>query len=299
MNEVQQFKNRVLRRRDLLFKHFGLIRKYPVHRKISLEPWQTSKVDGTPHNYAISSKIDLSSDYMFLYAVELEEFGILPDGEDVSDEILIPETDEFSLQLTLSHLFRHNRVVTLQGMLRGGTSVELIHLESGAICSVWGLSHKDIPNEFYKETIAEALCFELDGRLKQAFFLYMTAIDSFISSSLGDLSKFQELSEHITYMKIEDKLSLCLRRCIDRTNIDDIPLVSYLKSSFFKCLKHRNTIAHSARSIDVGEEITNDAVFLILVLQMIRGKQTADLKDLKKHFDLGKKISEDKIMPRS
>ena len=299
MNEIQQFKESVLNRRDLLFQHFGIMRKYPVHSKISLEPWESSKVDVTPHDYTISSKIDLSDEYMFLYAAELEEFGILPDGEDVSPDILIPETDDFSLQLTLSHLFRHNRLITFQGMLKGGTSVELIHLESGIICSIWGLSHKDTPNEFYKQTIADALCFELDGRHKQGFFLYMTAIDSFISLSLGDLSKFQELSEHITYTKIENKLSLCLRRCIDRKNIDKIPLISHLKRSFFKCLKHRNAIAHSAKSVNIGEIMIRDAVFLVLVLQMVREKQTADLKVLKNHFDLAKKIRVDQRMPHS
>lgn len=299
MNEIQQFKRQVLNRRDLLFTHFGLMRKYPVSRKISLEPWKSSKVDITPQDYTVSSHIDLSSDYMFLYAVELEEYGLIPDEDDISADTLIPETDDFRLQLETSHLFRHNRVVTLQGFLAGGTSVELIHLETGIICYVWGLSHEDVPSEFYKQTIAEALSFELDGRLKQAFFLYMTAVDSFISQGLDDLSKYKELSDHITYMKMGDKLSLCLKRFINEENIDNIPLISSLKRVFFKCLDYRNAIAHSTKSINVGTKMTNDAVFLILVLQMIREKQTANLDDLKKPFDLTKKIRLNEKMPRS
>ena len=298
MNQVQHFKKQVLDRRDLLFKHFGLIRKYPVHTKISLEALESERVDTSPHDHTISSEVDLSDDYMFIYAVELEEFGVLPDGEDVSAETLTFETDDFSLRLKLSHLFRHNRVITLQGLLQGGTSLELIHLQSGVICSVWGLSRKDMPDEFYKETISEALCFELDGRLKQGFFLYMTAIDSLIGFSLRDLTKFKELREHITFMKLEDKLSLSLRRFIDREDIDNLPLTSYLKRIFFECLEYRNDIAHSAKSVTIKETTVEKAAFLILVLQMIRETRTADLEKLKTHFDFATKVNENQRMPR-
>ena len=298
MNRLQGLRKQVLNRRDLLFEHFEVIQTYLIHKKLSLDSFEPDKVDLSAHDHVISSEIDLSDEYSFLFAVEVNEFGVLPDGEDVSAEMFVSETDEFSLQLDVSQLFRHNRIVKLQGAMLGGTSLELLLLDSGIIFKAWGLSKKEIPTEFFKETLAEALSFELEGRLKQGFFLYMTAIDSFIGLCLSDLTKYKELHDHLTYMKIEEKLSLSLKRFVDRDSIDDIPLMSYVKDIFSKCLKYRNDIAHSSRSVKINEGKINDVVFLTLVLQMMREIKSADMEELKSRFSLSDKVKTDQRMPR-
>ena len=299
MNQVQTFKKQVIDRRDRLFKHFGVIRKYSVQKEISLEVPDSIKVDMSPHDHTISSEIDLSDEYMFLYAVELKESGVLPDGENISAEVLVSRIDDFTLELKVSHLFRQDRVIKLHGLLQGGTSLELIHLQSGAILTAWGLTRKNIPNEFFKETMAKALSFELDGRLEQGFFSYMTAIDSLIELSLGDPANFKEPREHIPNMKFKEKLSLSLKRFLDREDIEGISLISLLKQIFSKYLGYRNDIAHSTKSVVVKEDMIEDVVFLMLALLMIREKHTAELGVLRCQYGLAKKVKMRQRMPRT
>lgn len=176
--------------------------------------------------------------------------------------------------------------------------MELYELRCAAKLRVWGLKRSVLPDtEFFKETAAEALCSELDGRLKQAFFAYATALDAQINFALTELMSLSALGETARRLKLEDKLSTALEWSTGRRDLGGDPLATAIKSRFAALVDRRNVIAHSLKAAAIKQAELEDAVFLFLVLSMVLETKSLDMGDLTRAFDLKAKVKEKDRLP--
>lgn len=286
MNQTQLFKNRLLKNRGRLLDHFGVTKTYRIEQAFSLDALDRTKISTRPHDHTVSAEIDFRKTFAFIFSIDMQAYGILVAGDDPFEERLSPGTRELSLSLDIKDVRRLDASVTLSGLLNGGTSNELEWMDAGGVFEIQGLTHNDIPGEFYKETMAEALCLERDGRAKQSFFNYMSALDSLLNFQLRDLSTLSELKEVVNLLALSSKLSLAIKRSLDTNETGKIPLVSLMTNLFIANVEHRNAIAHSVKRVEVQEEMIHDAVFLLLAMQMIIQKKTADLQVLTDEYGL-------------
>ena len=286
MTPIRTFEARVQAHRDRLMSDFGIVKTYRVVQKFRLDALEREKVSVDPHDHVVRGEVDLSDNYALIFGADVEMIGLVPDGETASEETIHPETDDFRLAAEISSILRQDAIIRLGGLLYGGTSLELDWLDAGVILRIWGLARSDLPKEFYKETIAEALCLELDGRRKQSFFAYATALDSLVNFRLSDIAKFKELRQHVTHLELKDKLALTLKRALNADNIDKLPLVGALTRRFQTLMEKRNKIAHSIERVAVEVAEIGNAMFLLIVLMMVFDQRTVDVNALTQHYGL-------------
>ncbi len=254
-------------------REFGVLSIFEARVPLSLETRDRARASLDPHDHAVFADADLDDlDLAFLFDAELADYGFY----NVGDEDLTPSTPVFKLELAVSSVGRFDAKLELDGLLHGGTAMELYELSCAAVVRFWALKRSDIPGEFYKETVAEGLCSELDGRLKQAFFAYATALDAQINFALTELLTLSDIGEALKRLRLEDKLNLLLEWTTGCRDLASDPLSSAVRNKFSKLVTRRNSIAHSLKAGPVKPAELDEAVFLILVLAMVLQAKSLD-----------------------
>lgn len=121
-------------------------------------------------------------------------------------------------------------------------------------CKVLGIAYDMEQKEFYKELLAEAYKFYLEGTYKIAYFLLFSAFESYINYKLQSHDEQKRLSEKINELF--------------KTTFGDISNHQIYTSCIgdFKCFEiNRNTIAHGKESISIDQEGVSKVLIFVMV----------------------------------
>lgn len=293
------FERRVLEHRDRLMRGLGVIVVHQFRAKTQLDSRDPARVSSTPHDHVVAASVDLMDEFALVFAASLDGYGLTNEVHLPLDDVAFyQQTDEFSLGLEVASLRRFDPEIVLEGMLRGGTWLELGEFDGVVELTVWGLKHGEIPEAFNRETLAEALCSERDGRRKQAFFAYVSAIDSLLNYELTDVIAAAEDGDAIRKQELKNKLSAVIALATGLVSLSDSPLYSRISDLFNQLIKARNAIAHSIERVVISKSDVEAAVFVSLVLNMVIERGTLDLEVLTDHYRLKDKVRDADRMPK-
>ena len=201
-------------------------------------------------DYPLWQTLDFGDDWLFLHGVELADYGYDVD-DDHEDEVhgLPKNTSDGnvgSVRYTIGSLDRFACRLQLRGHLKGA-SHELV-LDILIRLNVLGYRRGGMLG-FAGETLAEGYAFELEGRSKQAFFCYFSALDSLIEVHRQDHNCLQQ--SDFDLIPENDRLSEKMRRLVVAALPDGHPGLNgiiywgSLRAGFAKMERLRNAIAHN------------------------------------------------------
>lgn len=123
------FSDRVLRHRDRLMKHFGILEVVTERVTVELQTRQQSKAGSYAHDHAVDGEVELDAlELAYLFDAEVIEHGFTDD--DRSE--LVPDVNGASLELDLGPMSRVDALLWLKGELRNGTDMELSQIDCAA-----------------------------------------------------------------------------------------------------------------------------------------------------------------------
>ncbi|HEX8569613.1 MAG TPA: hypothetical protein VF699_06790 [Caulobacteraceae bacterium] len=286
MTPVALFQQRTLQRRDWILYRFRVLSHYMHLETFYVDAAIPEDVSLTPRNHSVRSTLDLSERFHIVFGVELLAAGVLPDGEVLAAENILPETDEFSVSYRIVDVDHQRARVTIEGTFKRATSLEIDYLRSAAHLRVFGVAKEDLPVPYYKQAIGDALSLQLEERENLSFFTYMTALDAMINFQLGDLKEYSEISHCVTRLQLEEKFRLALKRVLNTRDVGAMPLVSRLLTIFGESVDKRNAIAHSLKPITITKLELDEVCFTYIAFQMMVMCGSSDLPELTDYYDL-------------
>lgn len=276
----KEFRKKIINNKELLLSRYDMQFSYSFYEEVYLE--EGTGAEAAAHGtFPVKASFNLEEDYYFIYSIELENYGFhIGDEPDGTPTLYNDRLGTGKIEVSIESVNRLNPEIILSGFL---IREELRILENsfGVNINILGVKRNEIPKEFYKETVGEAICLQNDNRLKQAYFTLITAADRQNNDFLYDLYKFDELSD-IKYKKLEDKLRINIKRFINSNDIESIPLAKELIRIFTKHVSNRNEIAHSLGRVDVKEKDIEEVMFFILSMEMIKECGSANIIHIKK-----------------
>ncbi|MER9451706.1 hypothetical protein [Mesorhizobium sp. M0254] len=154
---------------------------------------------GTDKDYPVWHEFDLSDEAIFIHSLILDDYGYFVDDDPHDDpEYELPKatsesTGKLALELQMADRFGCRALV--RGSL-SGTSMEM-NMDVRFNFIVASYSGESSRIGYAAEAIAEGFAFEEEGKLKQAFFSYFSALDSFVESEREKLNKGQSDDQRI------------------------------------------------------------------------------------------------------
>jgi hypothetical protein len=281
MNAVTTFQQRIARAEARLLEHFRVTRRYALRCPVTIEVADDTRLSTEPHDHVVRGKIDLSDVLAIVLDADVLDAGFWDGGAPIARAELASETDDYTLSFSEVVSHRVDATIHLTGILRGGTTLETHWLPCGADLAVVGMAHADMPREFFKETTLEARAYEKDGRLKQAFFLYMTALDRLLNDAVPPNG-----ADPLDRQRLQDKLGEMLRRAVCQTSVASEPLATRVSTVFAELIDLRNIIAHGERCVNITDVEVHRALFILLALMMIAEKSSLDLAVLTRAYRL-------------
>jgi hypothetical protein len=287
---VKKFNAIIWKNRRELMNRYGIGKSYRTNYQFTLNSTLSGGgVWAGEPDWPIQNVVDLMDEYYYIYDVKILEFGFVDTRtfrEDAlfgferwkspSENYLHKKTGPWSsLTLTVGTIRRLEPQIAIDGLLEGSPEVFLRHLVELRL-EINGLKKNDVPGEFYKETMGEAFCLELDGRLKQSYFTYLTAVDSQTNFCLQDLYMYSELKD-TRKLELADKFRLNIKRALNTNDVGKIPIVTQLTKLFASQVDARNDIAHSVKKREVTINMISEVVVVLLGVELVREFKTSDL----------------------
>ncbi|TWF43892.1 hypothetical protein [Neorhizobium alkalisoli] len=266
----------------------------PVYRTTELLPdFDFIPYDGgSDKDYPVWHEFDLSNEAIFIHKLILDDYGFFVEDDPHDDpEYELPKatsesTGRLALELQMADRFGCRALV--RGSL-SGTSMEM-NMEvrfNFTMCSYSGDSRLI---GYAAEAIAEGFAFEEEGKLKQAFFSYFSAIDSFIEAEREKLnSGLPENKRTKPDIRLIEKLQAVVKGNMPPPigGLDKVKMWGDVKNGFDKCEKLRNAIAHNTKTHPITQTDVDlcFAVFAIIVA-MVKDN-LYDEKQIIMHYGVG------------
>lgn len=244
---------------------------------------------GTDKDYPVWHELDLSDEAIFIHRLRLDDYGYFVDDDPHDDpEYELPKatsesTGKLVLELQMADRFGCRALV--RGSL-SGTSMEMnMDVRFNFIVASYSGESRRIG--YAAEAIAEGFAFEEEGKLKQAFFSYFSALDSFIESEREKLNKGQRDDKRIKPdIRLMQKLQAIIKANMPPSvgGLDKVKIWGDVKNGFDKCEKLRNAIAHNTKTKPIVKADVDlcFAVFAIIVA-MVKD-YLYDEKEIRKHY---------------
>lgn len=243
----------------------------------------------TDKDYPIWHEFDFSDDAVFVHRLILDDYGYDVDVAEHDDPNyeMPKETSESGGQLKLE--VHSTDRFGCRAMIRGslyGTSMEMnMDVRFKFLMACYSAGSPRIG--YAAEAIAEGFAFESEGKLKQAFFSYFAALDSFLESERESLNAGLSAAQQIPAdIRMIEKLRPIIKASLPPTiaGLDKISLWGDVKNGFDKSEKLRNAIAHNTKT----QAITRDDVdlcfcVLAVIVAMVRDGHY-DEKAIKAHY---------------
>ena len=214
---------------------------------------------------------------MYIHEIHVVRWGLYVDGEDEDgNKLLHRDLGDGHLELAVESIDRFASSVKFSGRLVEGSTGPL---DNGFVIQleILGVDGNNLPTPFYKETVSEALCLHLEGRLKQAYFSYFSALDRQADHLTQNASSYSELSKSIDSMSLKNKFRLSLKMSIKSDNVERDILVCELVRLFGEHVKRRNDIAHSLDRTLVSESDIDELLFIFFASELMREHGVSDM----------------------
>jgi len=218
----------------------------------------------------------IGDDWLFLHEVELEDYGY--DVDEVIDDQELPksttgDSDMGSVRYDVELVDRFACRLLLRGHLKGA-SHELT-LDIRLRLNVLGYRRGGMLG-YAGETLAEGYAFELEGRSKQAFFCYFSALESLLEVQRR-AHNAQQAAGAATIPENE-RLPEKLRRLAlaslpaGNSGLNDVVFWGWLKGRFASMERQRNAIAHNEPHEPItSKDVTDAFVVFAIVAAMLHG----------------------------
>lgn len=241
--------------RYLVLDRLGATFEREHHFTINVKPdfdfVQYAGLDDT--HYPIWQTLELRDHFTFIHDAELLDWGYYVEGYISDDQY--PKTTDGSfagrLKLVLQHVDRFGCSLTLRGHLYG-TSAEMnidVRLKfriRGHVVEEW--------LGYVGEALSEGYAFNFEGRRKQEFFQYFSALDSFIGIHVDAVNVAAPTSIEIT-QRLSEKLSAVVKSRLAPANktLSDLRFWGSFLSKFKEVTKLRDAVAHNSSKSKIDE----------------------------------------------
>jgi len=233
-------------------------------------------------DYPLWQREFLRDDWLYLFDVELEDYGYDVD-EPIADHELpkaSSDGDIGAVRYGIELIDRFGCQIILRGHLKGA-SFEL-NLDIALRLSILGCTYGGFLG-FAGETLAEGYALELEGRSKQAFFCYFSALESVIEARRRTLCGDVENSAIPYNDRLPDKLGKLVVATVPEGHggLNSIPFWGSLLTRFKTMELLRNAIAHNEKHETPTEADAADAfVALAIIVAMLHGGDSSALSML-------------------
>jgi len=233
-------------------------------------------------DYPLWQRESLRDDWLYLFDVDLEDYGYDVDEPFADQEMpkASSDGDIGAIRYGIELIDRFGCQIILRGHLKGA-SFEL-NLDIALKLSILGCTYSGLLG-FAGETIAEGYAFELEGRSKQAFFCYFSALESVIEARRRDLFGNGENSPIPVNDRLPDKLGKLVAYTSPEGHggLNSIPFWGSLLTRFKALEKLRNAIAHNEKHDAPTKADAADAfVTMATVVAMLHGGNCSTLSIL-------------------
>lgn len=224
-------------------------------------------------DYPLWQHETLRDEWLYLFDVELEDYGYDVEGSIADQELpkASSDGDIGAVKYAIELIDRFGCQIILRGHLKG-SSFEL-NFDIALRLSIFGCSHGGLLG-FAGETLAEGYAFELEGRSKQAFFCYFSALESVIEGRRRALCGDGESSAIPYNDRLPDKLGKLVVATVPEGHggLNSIPFWGSLMTRFKAMELLRNAIAHNEKHETATKADAAEAfVALAIIVAMLHG----------------------------
>lgn len=224
-------------------------------------------------DYPLWQRESLRDNWLYLFDVKLEDYGYDVD-EPIADQELpraSSDGDIGAIRYRIELIDRFGCQIILRGHLKGA-SFEL-NLDIAMRLSILGCTYGGLLG-FAGETLAEGYAFELEGRSKQAFFCYFSALESAIEARRRNLCGDGKNCAIPYNDRLPDKLGKLVVATMPEGHggLNSIPFWGSLLTRFKAMERLRNAIAHNEKHETPTKADAADAfVALAIIVAMLHG----------------------------
>ncbi|ESX09741.1 hypothetical protein NKH34_29435 [Mesorhizobium sp. M1148] len=244
---------------------------------------------GTDKDYPVWHEFDLSDEAIFIHSLILDDYGYFVDDDPHDDpEYELPKatsesTGKLALELQMADRFGCRALV--RGSL-SGTSMEM-NMDVRFNFIVASYSGESSRIGYAAEAIAEGFAFEEEGKLKQAFFSYFSALDSFVESEREKLNKGQSDDQRIKPdIRLMQKLQAIIKANMPPSvgGLDKVKIWGDVKNGFDKCEKLRNAIAHNTKTEPIAKADVDLCFAVAAIIVAMVSDDLYEEKEIREHY---------------
>ncbi|NEH55529.1 hypothetical protein GR198_07180 [Rhizobium leguminosarum] len=247
----------------------------------------------TDKDYPVLEEFSFSDQFTFIHELELHDYGYgsdHPDQADWNHDLFkwtsgsVSRGDAGILNLRILSVDRFACRAVVHGTLQG-SSMEM-NMDVLFRFKIVGFVPGRHDLGYAAEAVAEALSFESEGKMKQAFFGYFAALDSFIESERLRINKGRDESTVIkTEQKLKQKLDIVVKEAIGtQIALNDVKIWGDVKNVFSKCEDLRNRIAHNEPSKAISKVDVDECFSLVAIVIAIVKHNKTEAKHIAAHY---------------
>lgn len=263
------------RSREQVLTRLGAAERVMITERTQMEPdYEAVSYAGMDErDYPLWQTERIGDDWLFLHEVDLVDYGYNVD-EEIDDQELPKSTsgdsDIGSVRYEVEFVDRFACRLFLRGHLKGG-SYELL-LDILLRLNVLGYRRSGILG-YAGETLAEGYAFELEGRSKQAFFCYFSALESLLEVQRRAHNAPQRTGE--SSIPENERLPEKLRRLVlaalptGHPGLNRLEYWGWLKGRFATMERQRNAIAHNEPGAPITIADAKDAFVVFAIAAAI------------------------------
>ena len=261
--------------REQVLTRLGAAERVTITERTQMEPdYEAVAYAGTDdRDYPLWQTERIGDDWLFLHQVDLEDYGY--DVDDVIEDEELPksttgDSDTGSVRYEVEFVDRFAGRVFLRGHLKGA-SHELV-LDLLLRLNVLGYRRSGMLG-YAGETLAEGYAFELEGRSKQAFFCYFSALESLLEVHRRAHNALRTPGEGS--IPENERLQEKLRRLVvaalpaGHPGLNRVGYWGWLKGRFAMMERQRNAIAHNERHDPITGADAEDAFVVFAIAAAI------------------------------
>jgi hypothetical protein len=270
------------RSREQILTRLGAAERVMVTERTQMEPdYEAVAYAGMDdRDYPLWQTERIGDDWLFLHEVDLDDYGY--DVDDVIDNQELPksttgDSDMGSVRYEVEFVDRFACRLFLRGHLKGA-SHELL-LDILLRFNVLGYRRSGMLG-YAGETLAEGYAFELEGRSKQAFFCYFSALESLLEVRRRAFNALQtpgadSIPEN---ERLPEKLRLLVVAALPpgHPGLNRVSYWGWLKGRFARMERQRNAVAHNEPHDPITTADATDAFVVFAIAAAILHGAPAD-----------------------
>lgn len=244
---------------------------------------------GTDKDYPVWHEFDLSEEAVFIHRLSLEDYGYFVENDPQNEpEFELPKRTSESTGALVLELQMADRF-GCKALIRGSLSGSSLEVSMDILFKFWvaAYSKPSLRIGYAAEAIAEGFAFEEEEKLKQAFFSYFSALDSFIESERENLNRgLPEDKKLKADIRLIQKLQAVVKANMPPHvgGLDNVKFWGDVKNGFDKCEKLRNAIAHNTKTQPIAKADVDLCFTVFAVIVAMVKDDLYDEKEIEAHY---------------